>query len=189
MARIRTFIAVDIGETVCARCEAMQETLGRSGADVKWVERENLHLTLLFLGEVDEREIHDVCRAVKDTCAGIARFHAAIQGVGCFPNPRRPKVIWAGVGEGKEEMVALHDSLEAPLLELGCYRREERKYTPHLTLGRVRGEDSTDRLAQALARQAEWKAGECEVGRVQVMASELRPEGPVYSVLSTAKLG
>ena len=111
-----------------------------------------------------------------------------VEGVGCFPNMRRPRTVWAGVGTGAADLVALHDALEPPLLDLGCYRREERQYAPHLTLGRVKGDGSTDRLTQALLKQAAWRGGECEVDAVRVMSSELRPDGPVYSVLSTVKL-
>jgi 2'-5' RNA ligase len=74
------------------------------------------------------------------------------------------------------------------LIELGCYRHEERQFSPHLTLGRVKGDGTTDRLTQALTKQSAWRAGECEVDRVLVMSSELTPAGPIYSVVSTAKL-
>jgi 2'-5' RNA ligase len=97
--------------------------------------------------------------------------------------------VWAGVGTGAQEVVALHDAVEAPLLELGCYRREERQFTPHVTLGRVKSDRPNERLAQALAREAGWRGGEAVVREVLVMSSQLTPRGPVYSVLSTAPLG
>jgi 2'-5' RNA ligase len=116
-------------------------------------------------------------------------FAMSVEGVGCFGDRRRPRTIWVGVGTGKNELVALHDALEQPLLDLGCYRREDRKFTPHLTLGRVRSNRPSDRLAQEMDRQAGWVGGECEVSEVLVMSSELRPEGPVYTVLSRGVLG
>jgi 2'-5' RNA ligase len=189
MARLRTFIAVELTPAIRARCVALQEALGRSGADVKWVEPDNLHVTLLFLGEVDERDVLAVCRTVADTCAGLAPFDLSVDHAGWFGDRRRPRTLWAGLGAGKQELVALHDALEGPLLELGCYRREDRAYTPHVTLGRPRGNRPSDQLAQELDRQASWRAGDCRVGEVVVMASELRPEGPVYTVLSRAPLG
>jgi 2'-5' RNA ligase len=188
MARIRTFIAVAISRSIVDRCLALQESLARSGAGVNWVGEENLHVTLLFLGEVSDRDLPDLCRAVAEVSAGQDAFALTLAGVGCFPNPRRPRVVWAGLTDGQAELVALHDALEPPLLALGCYRREERQYTPHLTLGRVRGEAGTDRLAAALARQAKWHGGTTEVREVLVMSSQLLPEGPVYSVLSRAPL-
>jgi 2'-5' RNA ligase len=188
MARLRTFIAVALSEPIRDRCVALQDTLARSGADVKWVEAENLHVTLLFLGEVDERDLSALCRAVSDTCAAQDSFLASVDKVGCFPNPRRPRTIWVGLGAGEAEMRTLHDMLEPPLLDLGCYRREERLFTPHVTLGRVKGDASAGSLAQALTKQAAWQGGEMDVGEVQVLSSELTPSGPIYTVLSRAKL-
>lgn len=189
MSRVRTFIAVEVDRAMGSRLTALQQALARSGDDVKWVEPDSLHLTLLFLGDVDERELPAVCRAVAAVCARRPPFLLALQGVGCFPTLRRPRVVWAGVGTGSAELIALHDALEPPLLDLGCYRREERQYTPHLTLGRVKADGRTDRLTQAIEKQAGWQGGECEVGEVLVMSSQLTPQGPIYSILSTAVLG
>jgi 2'-5' RNA ligase len=86
------------------------------------------------------------------------------------------------------EMRALHDALEAPLLELGCYRREERAYTPHLTLGRVKGQAAAEPLAAAVKQFERWQGGQTQVREVQVLSSELRPDGPEYMVLSRAPL-
>lgn len=186
--RLRTFIAVDLGKPLRERLVALQAQLAQSGAAVKWVETENLHVTLLFLGEVDERELPPLCRAVSVVCGRHDRFDLRLETVGCFPNPRRPRVVWAGVGAGASELVALHDALEPPLLELGCYRREERQYTPHITLGRVQSDQSADALTATLLKQARWRGGEVEVREVQVMSSQLTPRGPEYAVLSRAKL-
>src|SRR3954452_3045597 len=138
MARLRTFIAVDPGDAIRGRLTALQETLARAGSEGKWVEPDNLHVTLLFLGEVDERDVLAVCRAVGEACAPRPSFALSVEGVGCFGNPSRPRTIWAGLGAGAANLVELHDALEGPLLALGCYRREARAYTPHLTLGRAR---------------------------------------------------
>jgi 2'-5' RNA ligase len=189
MARLRTFIAIDPGKSIRDRLVSLQQALARAGTEVKWVEPENLHVTLLFLGEVDDRAVVDLCRAVGECCAEISGFRLGIERVGCFPNPRRPRVVWVGAGEGVQDVVGLHDALEPPLLALGCYRREDRPYTPHITLGRVRGDRTTDPLATALARHAGWQAGATEVREVLVLSSELTPEGPVYTVLSRARLG
>jgi 2'-5' RNA ligase len=188
MARVRTFIAIAIDKTIRDRLVALQESLARAGSEVKWVEPENLHVTLQFLGEVDQRELPAVCRAVSDGCQGHAAFPLSVETAGCFPNARRPRVLWAGVGTGTQEVCALHDALETPLLELGCYRREERHYTPHITIGRVKSDRPTDRLAQALAKQTGWKGGETIVREVLVMSSELTPQGPVYAVMGRGKL-
>jgi RNA 2',3'-cyclic 3'-phosphodiesterase len=188
MPRLRTFIALELGKPIRDRLVGLQEKLAASANEVKWVEPDNLHITLLFLGEVDQREVIDVCRAVEGAAAGIACYPLTVAGVGCFPNPRRPRILWAGVTTGAAETIALHDALEKPLLQLGCYRREERKFTPHITLGRIRGERSVHGLDKALAKQEAWHGGETTIAEVQVMSSELTRDGPRYTVLSRAAL-
>lgn len=188
MARLRTFIAVDAGKSVRDRCVALQDALARAGTEVKWVEAENLHVTLLFLGEVVDREVPALCRAVAECCATHDPFTMSVESAGCFPNPRRPRVVWVGVGDGGPELIALHEALEPPLLALGCYRREERQYTPHITLGRVKSDRPTDKLAAALTKYATWQCGSTDVREILVLSSELTPQGPVYTVLSRAKL-
>jgi 2'-5' RNA ligase len=187
MTRVRTFIGVDPGKAVRERMVALQTTLARTGSQVKWVEPDNLHVTLLFLGEVDDRRLPEVCRLVGECTQSHSAFDMTVEGVGCFPNLRRPRILWVGVGKGEPGLSALHDDLEVPLLELG-YRREERRYTPHITLGRVRSEHSTDRLSAELRQLASWQAGEHFVREVQVMGSELTPKGPVYTILGRGKL-
>ncbi len=188
MPRIRTFIALDPGKAVRDRMVILQEKLKQSVSDVKWVEPSNLHLTLLFLGDVDQRDLASVCRIVSDQTSQTPQFPMTVETAGCFPNLRRPRVLWVGVGEGAQEICTLHDAIEQPLLDLGCYRREDRKFTPHITLGRVKRDVRMDDLSAALAKRADWKAGETTVKELVVMSSELTPDGPIYTVLSRAKL-
>src|SRR5438105_8287060 len=93
MARLRTFIAVDPGKAIRDRLVALQETLARAGTEVKWVEPENLHVTLLFLGEVDMLDVPALCQAVADTVRTHAPFAMSLEKAGCFPNPRRPRIL------------------------------------------------------------------------------------------------
>jgi RNA 2',3'-cyclic 3'-phosphodiesterase len=188
MPRVRTFIAIDLGKPIRDRLVSLQESLTKIATGIKWVGPDNLHVTLLFLGEVDARDLPALCRAVEEVTQTLSAFSLTIEGAGCFPNPRRPRVLWVGAGVGTQEVVALHDALERPLLALGCYRREERKYTPHVTLGRIRSESAPPGLAEALAKHRTWHAGDTMVREVHVMSSELTPQGPVYSILSRAKL-
>jgi len=188
MARVRTFLGIDLGEKIRDRLVSLQEDLAPIASDVKWVEPENLHLTLLFLGEVEQRETLDICRAAQKAIAELPVFTMSIEGAGSFPNPRRPRTLWVGVGEGSEEVCAVHDAIETPLLEMGSYRRETRAYVPHVTLGRVKGDRPNDDLAKALTKHQTWSAGAVTVNEVQVMSSELTRDGPIYTVLGRAKL-
>jgi 2'-5' RNA ligase len=181
-------LGINVGDPIRAQLIALQEELSAIASDVKWVEPENLHITLLFLGEVEEREIIDICRAAQKAVREMPAFRMTIEAAGAFPNLRRPRTLWVGVGAGLSEVTAVHDAIEAPLLDMGSYRRETRGYVPHVTLGRVRGEGPNDELAKALAQCRSWSAGEVQVRDVQIMTSELTPDGPIYTVAGRAKL-
>src|SRR5207248_10029917 len=112
MSRIRTFIAVDLDKAVRKRTIRLQETLMKTGTEVKWVEPDNLHVTLLFLGEVDERDLPGVCKAVADVAQQTLAFPMSVERASCFGSPRRPRTLWAGVGEGTQAICTLHDALE-----------------------------------------------------------------------------
>jgi 2'-5' RNA ligase len=184
---MRTFVGVALDRFSHDRLVGLQERLAAPGVPVKWVEPENLHLTLLFLGEVDARETPAVCKAVEQAVRKVKPFAVTLAGVGAFPTPRRPRTLIVHVTEGGPELIALHDAIEAPLLELGCYRREERPFKPHLTLGRVKG-DGGEALAAALRQFEGWQGGQSHIDEIQVMSSELRFAGPEYAVLSRARL-
>jgi 2'-5' RNA ligase len=185
--RLRTFVAVPVDRFTHDRLVGLQKRLADTGVPVKWVEPDNLHITLLFLGEVDAREVPAVCTAVGEACRRVRPFAITLAGAGAFPTPRRPRTLIVHVTEGAAELVALHDAVEAPLLELGCYRREERAYKPHLTLGRVKGQDA-EPLAAAVKQFEGWQGGQSRVDEVLVMSSELRQHGPEYTVLCRARL-
>jgi 2'-5' RNA ligase len=185
---MRTFIGVPLSPAIRDRLVALQAQFAETGVDVKWVELENLHVTMLFLGEVDAREVLTVCKTVERVTTAMEPFVMRVAGIGCFPNPRRPRTIWAGIEEGSQQLVELHDALEVPLMEQGCYRREERAFTPHITLGRVKGESDTRVLAEAMKQQADWFAGQMTVTEIHVLSSELKKDGPVYTVMSRAGL-
>jgi RNA 2',3'-cyclic 3'-phosphodiesterase len=185
----RTFVAVEISQAIRARAGELIAALGGTTADVKWVEPHNLHLTLKFLGEVHEREIVEVCRAVQRGAEQVEPFELEVRGAGAFPTSARPRTVWLGAGEGAEQMVTLHDRVETPLAELG-YREEHRRFEPHLTIGRVRGGGSgIAELGKFLQQHAQFAAGLMTVGKVTVFSSTLTPAGPIYEVLGTGPLG
>jgi RNA 2',3'-cyclic 3'-phosphodiesterase len=188
MPRTRTFIAVDLSADIRSAAVALQQGLAKSGAEVKWSSPESLHVTLLFLGEVDDRELHTVCRAVKEVAATEPTFPLRVSGVGAFPTPRRPKILWAGITEGADELRRLYGKLEEKLLDLGCYRKEERGYTPHLTLGRAKSEADGFTLARELPKLLAWDGGRTVVDEVLVYGSALQKDGPEHTVLGRGEL-
>ena len=188
MARTRTFLAIDVGGAIRSAATALQHSLSRCGADVNWVTTESMHVTLVFLGEVDERELLPVCRAVTKVAKSEPPFTLSVSGVSAFPTPRRPKILWAGITEGVPEIVRLHGKLEAAMLELGAYRKEDRAYTPHLTLGRAKTEADGELLVAEFPKYLSWQGGTTAVEEVLIMGSELRREGPEYTVIGRANL-
>jgi 2'-5' RNA ligase len=188
MARIRAFIAVEIDTGVRAAAEAVQQDLARAGVAVKWVEPDNLHLTLAFLGDVHDRSLPELFVAVGKVAKGEPPFAMTVAGLGAFPNSRRPKVVWGGIAGGTEELARLHATLEDPLIDLGLYRREDRGYTPHLTLGRVSGEKAGQALSPLLPQYADWSGGTTAVSELVIYSSELRRDGPVYTALGRCPL-
>lgn len=187
--KIRTFIAV---ETDPAVREAAAELVGEfraSGADVKWVDPANMHLTVKFLGDVDSRHVHEVCWAVEKAVAELPRFELELRGAGAFPNARRPRTVWLGAGQGGEEIGILAEALEEAMDRLG-FRREARRFHPHLTLGRVRrGQAGLDELARLLAEYADFEVGRTTVSEVVTFSSQLDRSGPTYEPLGRARLG
>jgi 2'-5' RNA ligase len=185
---IRTFVGVKIDPAVRRRSTEIIRMFQTVPGDVKWVEPENLHLTLKFLGDVEATEIHRVCETVTRAVADTPRFFFELRGAGAFPTAKRPRTIWLGAGEGEREMVDLAKALEKKLQKLG-FRREGRRLKPHLTIGRIRhGGRAGEGLADLLIANAEISVGSILIDEVTVFSSTLNPSGPVYDVLARAPL-
>jgi RNA 2',3'-cyclic 3'-phosphodiesterase len=185
---LRTFLAVETSSAVRASVAELIDTLSQSPANVKWVETDNLHLTLKFLDEVRVDEIPRICEAVARGVAGAEPFLLEIFGVGAFPNAGRPRTIWLGARGGGEQMIALHQLVETALGEIG-FRKEHRRFQPHLTIGRVRyGGAEAAALGDLLWEHAQFEVGTVSVREVVVFSSQLDRAGPVYTVLGRAPL-
>lgn len=189
MPTLRTFVAVEIDEAIRRRAAEVIGELSGTSAKVKWVEPEQMHFTLKFLGEVDIRDTAAICKAVAKAAERLAPFEIKCQGVGAFPKNDRPRTVWLGVSQGEEEMVTLHDGIDDRLAKLG-HRQEHRRFRPHLTIGRVRQStpDQIGELAAGLEQFHDFDAGEMLVREVVVFSSTLAPTGPTYTPLGTARL-
>ena len=187
MPRTRTFLGVAVSDDTRRRATTLQQELA-AVADVKWVDPPNLHFTLLFLGELDDRDLVEVCKATTVAARREPPFTLRVCGLGAFPTPRRPKVLWGGLVEGADSLLRLHTAIAAPLIEAGIYRKEDRDYTPHLTLGRANADDDSHRLAPELPKRLTWDGGTTVVDEVLVFSSELRRAGPEYAVMARSPL-
>ena len=187
MKPIRTFIAVEISAAVRAKAEELIGLLRTTQADVKWVEPQNLHLTLQFLGDVPENQIADVCSAVARGAEEVAPFTLEIRGAGAFPNLGKPRTLWLGAQDGMDQMTDLHDRITLALADLG-FQDEERRFQTHLTIGRVKSTKNVSLLGPLLRQHAEFSAGVFPVDKAIVFSSRLERGGPIYEKLATARL-
>lgn len=189
MGRTRTFIAAPLDEAIRTRLGTLCRACAKSASGVRWTPLGNLHITLNFLGDVEDSDLPSVCRAAQQAVDDVElrQFPLSIVGLGCFPKPARPRILWAGVAEGHEQLELLHAALEERFADLG-FRPEGRAYSPHVTLGRVKPDGPRQNWEAILAAHQEWEAGSQIVAEVHVMGSELTPEGSAYSVLSRVKL-
>ena len=158
-------------------------------ARVKWVEEQNLHWTLKFLGDVDSNQIAEICQVAAKAVADLEPFSAVAHGAGAFPTAARPRTVWLGVADGEPEFVELHKALEKSLSKLG-FRREGRRFRPHMTIGRVRrSPHGIEQLGEKIVENADFDAGEMRVSEIILFSSSLDRQGPTYQVLGRATLG
>jgi 2'-5' RNA ligase len=188
MSVVRTFIAVESSEGVRSRAIALIERLRGAQAKVSWVEPENIHATLHFLGDVELTKTADICRVVAEATGDLAPFDVEVHGVGAFPNVERPRTIWLGIEEGREQLAHLHGKIQRALRTLG-YKGEGRHFSPHLTIGRVRGPHNLHELGAEIAGRADAPGGVIEVDEVVIFASYLERGGARHEALGRAALG
>ncbi len=183
---LRCFIAVTLPAPLKQSVGKMMRSLRETGADVKWIPEQNLHITLKFLGATDEEKIEEITGALRKKISPRPAFYITIGGVGSFPGGRHPRVIWVGIQEyGPLEYI--YSDVEEAMTKFG-YPPEDRPFSPHLTIGRVR---SGKRLPEVLKRLDELRAASFdgfEVKGVTLMKSDLKPGGAEYSSLAEIPL-
>lgn len=188
MKDIRTFIAVPMEANVQKAAKELVHALQDDGDGVRWIPLDDLHLTLKFLGDVDNTMIPKVCDVVRQCCQDTPATELHVFGAGGFPNAERPRVIWAGIDEGGPVLATLVERLELEFAKLG-FKREPRDWVPHLTLGRTRrGGRHPQQLAQRIAARAQFDLGWMEAREIRVYASYLDKRGPSYHVMDTIPL-
>jgi 2'-5' RNA ligase len=192
MEKIRTFIAIELDESVKDGLIKLQERLKDKvpQGSVRWARPEGIHLTLKFLGDVPADQIEEIAGALQKSCQGLAPFSLSCGGLGCFPNLKRPRVAWVGIQEETGTLAQLKEAIEENVAPLG-YPTEKRKFSPHLTLGRVQrrvGAGDQRRLGELVEASEIGILGQMEVRSVNLMRSDLRPSGAVYTRLAKVEL-
>ena len=184
---MRIFIAVKLSSEIKLRLGEVQNKLKESGADVKWVKPENIHLTLKFLGNVVESKLETLVKEAGEVARKFSPFKIKFSGLGTFPNLKNPRVIWVGIESKAKELLRLSREIEENLAKLE-FPPEKREYKPHLTLGRVRSGQNKSRLIETISTLNIQKIGEMEVNKISIIKSELRREGPIYTVVGEIHL-
>lgn len=185
---IRSFLAIELPETIRRKIGEVQKELKLSHADVRWVNPENIHLTLKFFGNIDESRIDPIAKSLEGLIQTTSAFSLSIRGMGSFPHFKNPRVIWMGLKEGKEVLVALQEKVDGELKKIG-FEPEERDFHPHLTLGRAKSSRGRDELIGRMEKYQEEEFGNIRVERIVLLQSVLKPSGPVYTLLREIKLG
>lgn len=184
---MRCFISISIPDEIKKGMTAIQERLKKSGADVSWTRPEGMHLTLKFLGEVEENRIKDIETALSISIIGIQPFTLDVAEIGTFPDVRRPRVVWIGLNENGSNLIKLQKNIEKEFERLG-FTPEKRGFTPHITLGRIRSRKNIEGLLNLINDEKTIDLDGFEVMNIHLMQSELRPTGAIYTELKSMEL-
>ena len=179
---MRAFIAIELPEFVHDALHDLQVRLRESGVRASWVKQGNIHLTLRFLGEIDDRQVALIIDRLERGYAGVEAFRLRAEGAGAFPNARKPSVLWAGCGPLEGPLAAVQEKAERAA-RAAQLKPETRKFRPHLTIARVRDWRRAGAVAEALERAKNFDAGEFSAGGVALFSSKLTPTGAIYERL------
>lgn len=183
----RSFAAIFPPPEVRARVWELSEELKKAAGGVKWVERDNIHMTLRFFGNLTDAQLESAAACMRETARNENPFSVRLAALGAFPTVSRVRVIWTGVQEGRERLTRLADALERRFVEAGL-GSTDKPFSPHLTMGRVKVPQRNPRLEEAI-RTLTFEGAEFMIDGLTLTKSELRPGGPIYSPVVVAKLG
>jgi len=187
---MRAFIAIELSPDLRKRLASLEEQLKSSSADVKWVEPKNIHLTLKFLGEIDEKQLGEIAKIIQETADKNKRFFIRLATPGAFPNINFPRVIWIGIDKGDSEIKQIAKILEEEISKVGI-PQENRPFSSHITLGRVRSGLNREKLVknlENLASNLPQDSPEFMVTKITLFKSTLSAGDPVYEALKEAHL-
>jgi 2'-5' RNA ligase len=185
---IRSFLAIELPKPILRKIEEVQGDLRSTRADVRWVNPEKIHLTLKFFKNIEESRIEPIFKSIEEPIRNTLPFSLEVRGVGAFPHLRNPRVIWMGLVDGREVLVSFQKQIETQLEKIG-FQPEDRPFHPHLTLGRMKSSRGKEELVGRMERHKEEEFGDFQVERVILFKSDLKPSGPIYTLLKEIKLG
>jgi len=178
---IRSFIAFDINNPlVLQKFTEAQDSLVKTGADLRLVKPQNIHITLRFLGDLSASSVDSIHEGMKKV--DFSAFDCEVHGLGVFPDLRYPRVVWAGIRKGSDELKRVVNHLEPELRKLG-FRADLKGFSPHLTLARVRTGRNKSELARNVQELVDFDFGIVRADCLRLKKSVLTPQGPIYSTL------
>ena len=178
---IRTFLAFDIeDQKILRNISHVQKMLVNSGADLKLVDPENIHVTIRFLGDVQASMVDAIHEEMKQI--SFSPFTVELQGLGAFPKLNHPRVVWAGIKNGSKELDDVFQQLEPRLRGLG-FQPDNKGFSPHLTLARVRSGRNKFNLAEVINKNLDYEFGTINAEFLKLKKSDLTPRGPIYTNL------
>lgn len=178
---MRTFLGIELPSHIKEEIVNSFKKFREKNPDIKYVTKENLHITLKFLGDVEEKEINKIKEISKTIAKRFSPFNAIVKGFGAFPSFSRARVVWVGLNKGRDIVSKLNYSLEQELSKIG-FSAEKKEYIPHITIGRLRN-------ARALESKEEYQSSEFLITQFTLFQSTLTPKGPIYHPLGRFKLG
>ena len=184
----RTFIALPLNDGVRRKLVRARDKLSSAGARVRWVAGGNLHLTLKFLGDVEDSDLNEVCRLARESAAAVGPFDFRVAGLSAVPASGQLRMVWAEIDEPTGRLAKLHALIEDAYATMG-FRPENRRFRPHLTLGRVKGGRGVGELREAVDKFATTDLGQVAAAELIVMSSQLTSTGPTYTPLATTPIG
>jgi len=184
MSKFRGFIAIDIDSL--PEIAEFENKIKQTGAIVKLVEPKNIHITLKFLGDTDEELIEEIEEIMKKSVEGIPPFNIQLRSTGVFPNENYIKVVWIGIDNG-DQIGAIAKDLDEKLSKIG-FKTENREFSAHLTIARVKSAKNKDQLLQIIEKFKEFEFADIKVESIKLIKSELTQKGPIYSTLKEVKL-
>ena len=182
---MRAFIGIEVTDEVRAALTRVHQDFGGCSAKVKWVAPANVHLTLKFLDEIDDEMAGNVASAMAEA-AGAGPITFVVEGLGRFPPRGKPRTLWAGVSYGADAVVKMFMKLDGALGPLGF--ENERRFVPHVTIGRVKSPKGADELMPVIERHAGTVFGTCPAEQMVLFRSTLTPQGAIYDVLTRQTL-
>ncbi len=169
----------------------VESHLKYAGADVKWVKPEIVHLTLKFLGEIDEKKSAEVCAAMDSITRTVKSFELSVKNIGAFPKIEHPRVVWVGLDKGSAEIAALASQIDEALAHIG-FNKESRPFSPHLTIGRVRSSLNKDKLKEKMVSATASidisSVPPHQVSSIVLFQSTLTPQGSIYTKIHESRL-